>query len=95
MVTDPSAGTIPVGYSVWNVTDGAVKRHAGSHTWKITVGAAEAAKVGFHGVPPVAQAAHIPDPSGRHHGRCRDADSDQRDPGGAGGEGTGGGEYRP
>jgi hypothetical protein len=48
----------------WNVSDGAVKRHAGSYSWKITVGANASAKVGFHGVTPVAQSAHIPDPSG-------------------------------
>ena len=49
---------------IWNVTDGAVKRHAGAYSWEITVGADAAAKVGFHGVAPVAQAAHIPAPSG-------------------------------
>ena len=64
MVADPSAGTVPAGYLVWNVADGAVKRHAGSYSWEITVGADAAAQVGFHGVTPTAQAAHIPDPSG-------------------------------
>ena len=64
VASDPSTGTIPTGYMVWNVADGAVKRHAGSYSWEITVGADAAAKVGFHGVTPVVQAAHIPDPSG-------------------------------
>ena len=64
VVSDPSAGTIPVGYAIWNVSDGAVKRHAGTYSWEITVGADASAKVGFHGVTPVAQTAHIPDPSG-------------------------------
>ena len=64
VVADPSTGTIPTGYLIWNVTDGAVKRHAGSYSWGITLGADASAKVGFHGVTPTAQAAHIPDPSG-------------------------------
>jgi hypothetical protein len=64
VVTDPSTGTIPTGYLVWNVTDGAVKRHAGSYAWEITVGADAPAKVGFPGVTPTAQAAHIAAPSG-------------------------------
>ena len=63
VAVDPSTGTIPVGYMVWNVTDGALKRHAGSHSWEITLGADASAKVGLHGVTPVAQASHIPDPS--------------------------------
>ncbi|MCP5524727.1 MAG: hypothetical protein H7A46_24645 [Verrucomicrobiales bacterium] len=41
-----------------------MKRHAGSYAWEITVGADASAKVGFHGVTPTAQAAHISDPSG-------------------------------
>ena len=40
------------------------KRHAGSYSWEITVGADASSKVGFHGVTPTAQAAHIPDPTG-------------------------------
>ena len=64
MAVDPSTGTIPTGYLLWNVSDGAVKRHAGANSWEITVGADASAKVGFHGVAPTAQAAHIPDPSG-------------------------------
>ena len=42
---------------VWNVTDGAVKRHAGSYSWEITVGASASAKVRFHGATPTAQRA--------------------------------------
>ena len=64
VVADPGTGTIPVGYCVWSATDGAVKRHAGSYSWEITVGVDASAKVGFHGATPTAQAAHIPDPSG-------------------------------
>jgi len=63
VVADPTTGTIPTGYLVWTVTDGAVKRHAGAYSWEITVGADASAKVGFHGVTPTAQEAHIPDPS--------------------------------
>jgi len=43
---------------VWNVTDGAVKRHAGSYSWEITVGADTSAKVAFHGATPTAQRAN-------------------------------------
>ncbi|HNQ88371.1 MAG TPA: hypothetical protein PKM73_07155 [Verrucomicrobiota bacterium] len=55
VTADPSSGTIPTGYLVWNVTDGAVKRHAGSYSWEITVGASASAKVGFHGAASTAQ----------------------------------------
>ncbi|HRZ35920.1 MAG TPA: hypothetical protein P5534_06105 [Candidatus Paceibacterota bacterium] len=55
--TDPSTGTILTRYLVWNVADGAVKRHAGSYSWEITVGANTAAKVEFHGATPTAQRA--------------------------------------
>ncbi len=58
VTADPSSGTIPNGYLVWNVTDGAVKRHAGGYAWDITVGANAAAKVGFHGAAPTAQRAN-------------------------------------
>jgi hypothetical protein len=54
---DPSSGTIPTGYLIWNTTDGAVKRHAGSYSWEITVGAGTSAKVGFHGATPTPQRA--------------------------------------
>ena len=37
---------------VWNVTDGAVKRHAGGCVWEITFGASATAQVGFHGATP-------------------------------------------
>lgn len=57
VTADPSSGTIPTGYLVWNATDGAVKRHAGSYSWEITVGASAAAKVGFHGATPTPQRA--------------------------------------
>ena len=45
------------GYLVWNVTDGAVKRYAGSYSWEITVGAVASAKTGFHGATPTARRA--------------------------------------
>jgi hypothetical protein len=57
VVADPTTGTIPTGYLIWNVTDGAVKRHAGSYSWEIKVGAGTSAKVGFHGATPTAQRA--------------------------------------
>ena len=57
VTADPSSGTIPTGYLIWNVTDGAVKRHAGAYSWEITVGASASAKVGFHGATPTAQRA--------------------------------------
>ncbi|MCL4193977.1 MAG: hypothetical protein KJZ87_19725, partial [Thermoguttaceae bacterium] len=57
VTADPSSGTIPTGYLVWNVTDGAVKRHAGSYSWEITVGAGTSANVGLHGATPTAQRA--------------------------------------
>ena len=58
VTADPASGTIPTGYLVWNVTDGAVKRHAGAYSWEITVGAGASAKVGFHGAAPTAQRAN-------------------------------------
>ena len=58
VTADPSSGTIPTGYLAWNVTDGAVKRHAGSYSWEINVGASTSAKVGFHGATPTAQRAN-------------------------------------
>lgn len=57
VTADPSSGTIPTGYLVWNVTDGAVKRHAGGYSWEITNGAGMSAKVGFHGAAPTVQRA--------------------------------------
>ncbi|HNQ89284.1 MAG TPA: hypothetical protein PKM73_11760 [Verrucomicrobiota bacterium] len=57
VMADPTAGTIPTGYLVWNVTDGAVKRHAGAYSWEITAGASSSAKVGFHGAAPTPQRA--------------------------------------
>ena len=37
VTAEPSNGTIPTGYLMWNVTDGAVKCHAGSYSWEITM----------------------------------------------------------
>ena len=58
VTADPSSGTIPTGYLVWNVTESAVKRHAGSYFCEITVGANASAKVRFHGATPTAQRAN-------------------------------------
>ncbi len=38
VTSDPTSGTIPTGYMVWNVTDGALKRHAGAYSWEIAIG---------------------------------------------------------
>lgn len=53
----PSSGTIPTGYFILNVTEGAMKRHAGSYSWEIKIGAAAASKVGFQGAAPTVQRA--------------------------------------
>jgi hypothetical protein len=55
---DPASGTIPTGYLILNITDGAVKRHTGAYSWEITVRANTSAKVGFHGATPTAQRAN-------------------------------------
>jgi len=34
VTADPSSGTIPVGYWVWNTTSGHLKRHAGGYVWE-------------------------------------------------------------
>lgn len=57
VTADPAAGTFPTGYLILNVTDGGLKRHAGSLSWEVQVGAATASKVGFHGAAPSAQRA--------------------------------------
>lgn len=54
---DPASGTYPNGYLIVNVTDGALKRHAGSLSWEIQVGAGAASKVGLNGVTSVGQRA--------------------------------------
>jgi hypothetical protein len=58
VTADPSSGTIPTGYLVRNVTDGAVKRHAGAYSWETSIGAGTSARVGFHGATPTAQRAN-------------------------------------
>ncbi|MBE7504248.1 MAG: hypothetical protein HS113_28960 [Verrucomicrobiales bacterium] len=55
VTADPSSGTIPSGYLILNVTTGHIKRHAGSYSGEITVGAGTSAKVGLHGATPTAQ----------------------------------------
>jgi len=58
VTADPSSGTIPTGCLIWNVADGALKRHPGSYSWEITVGAGTSAKGGLHGATPTAQRAN-------------------------------------
>jgi len=35
LTADPTSGTIPTGYLIWNVTTGHIKRHAGGYVWEI------------------------------------------------------------
>lgn len=58
VTSDPASGTFPVGYLIVNLTDGGLKRHTGSLSWEILVGASTASKVGFHGATPTAQRAN-------------------------------------
>jgi hypothetical protein len=53
---DPATGTIPTGYLILNVTQGKLKRHAGSYSWETIVGAT-GGKIGFYGATPVVQPA--------------------------------------
>ncbi len=52
---DPSTGTIPTGYMIWNVATGTFKRHAGAYSWEVIVGGAASQKIGFWGAAPVVQ----------------------------------------
>ena len=54
VTADPSSGTIPAGYLVLNVSQGTLKRHAGSFDWQTVVGAT-GGKIGFYGATPVVQ----------------------------------------
>lgn len=54
VTVDPSSGTIPTGYLILNVTQGTLKRHAGSYDWQTVVGAT-GGKIGFYGATPVVQ----------------------------------------
>jgi len=56
VTADPSSGTIPTGYLIFNVTQGTLKRHAGSYDWQTAVGAT-GGKIGFYGATPVVQPA--------------------------------------
>lgn len=56
VTADPAAGTIPTGYLILNVTQGTLKRHAGSYDWQTVIGAT-GGKIGFWGVTPVTQPA--------------------------------------
>lgn len=55
---DPASGTFPTGYLILNMVDGGLKRHAGSLSWEVQVGAGVSAKVGFHGAAPTSQRAN-------------------------------------
>ena len=54
VTADPSSGTIPTGYLIFNVTQGTLKRHAGGYSWETIIGAT-GGKIGFWGVTPVVQ----------------------------------------
>ena len=56
VTADPSSGTIPTGYLIFNVTQGTLKRHAGGYSWETIIGAT-GGKIGFWGVAPVVQPA--------------------------------------
>ncbi|MCL4181221.1 MAG: hypothetical protein KJ072_26190, partial [Verrucomicrobia bacterium] len=56
VTVDPSSGTIPADYMIFNVTQGTLKRHAGGYSWETIVGAT-GSKIGFYGVTPVTQPA--------------------------------------
>jgi len=56
VTADPSSGTIPTGYQIFNVTQGTFKRHAGGYSWETIIGAT-GGKIGFWGVTPVTQPA--------------------------------------
>ncbi len=55
VATDPSSGIVPTGYLILNVSTGYVKRHAGSYSWEVKVGASASSKIGFWGATPVVQ----------------------------------------
>ena len=56
VTADPASGTIPTGYLILNVTQGTLKRHAGSNDWQTAVGST-GGKIGLYGVTPVTQLA--------------------------------------
>jgi hypothetical protein len=58
VTADPVSGTFPSGYLILNVVDGGAKRHGGSLSWEVQVGASADSKVGFHGSAPTAQRAN-------------------------------------
>ncbi len=55
VTADPATGTIPTGYLIINVTQGAFKRHAGSLVWETQIAGSASARIGFYGVTPVTQ----------------------------------------
>jgi hypothetical protein len=58
VTTDPASGTYATGYLILNTLHGDLKRHAGSLSWEIQVGASASAKVGFHSAAPTAERAN-------------------------------------
>jgi hypothetical protein len=58
VTADPASGTFPAGYLILNVTDGGLKRHAGSLSWEVQMGSETTSKVGFHGATPTTQRAN-------------------------------------
>lgn len=55
VAADPTSGSVPVGYLILNVAEGAIKRHAGAYDWRILLGGSASQKIGFHGAAPTAQ----------------------------------------
>jgi hypothetical protein len=47
---DPSSGTIPTGYLVFDVGTEDVKRHAGGYVWELQIGGSASSRIGFYGV---------------------------------------------
>ena len=55
VTVDPSSGMIPTGYLILNVTQGTLKRHAGSVAWETQIGGSASARIGFWGATPIVQ----------------------------------------
>ncbi|MBL9140057.1 MAG: hypothetical protein JNK85_29560 [Verrucomicrobiales bacterium] len=58
VTADPASGTIPGGYLILNTTDGGLKRHTGTMSWEVQVGARTSSKIGFYGAAPTAERAN-------------------------------------
>jgi hypothetical protein len=58
VTADPASGAFPIDYLILNVADAGLKRHAGSLSWEVEVGASATSKIGFHGATPTTQRAN-------------------------------------